>query len=251
MNSTWWQRKIVALLHDPPDKVLDIPTHKDRASALMQTALRGLPDVPTTGVPDAAWVDAANKSDTVASAADRLNFPEGLRAPSDCVLHPLSGQAMPLPAADPQRSSEVQADVIGDLSRRTHDPQKRFLLLWRCLEDELAKREPNIPWSLLPADTRIPDHPLLQHARVASAFANCLPNPATLLFTIGPVQGFIAAARKTRDLWMGSFLLSYLTWHAIKVIAERLGPDHVLFPSLLGQPLVDFWLPRDQDVPTE
>jgi hypothetical protein len=29
-------------------------------------------------------------------------------------------------------------------------------------------------------------------------------------------------------LWMGSFLLSYLTWHAIKVIAERLGPDHVL-----------------------
>jgi len=242
VNSTWWQRKIVALLHDPPDKVLDIPTHKDRASALMQTALRGLPDVPTTGVPDAAWVDAANKSDTVASAADRLNFPEGLRAPSDCVLHPLSGQSMPLPTADPQRSSEVQADVIGDLSQRTDDPQKRFLLLWRCLEDELDKREPNIPWSLLPADTRIPDHPLLQHARVASAFANCLPNPATLLFTIGPVQGFIAAARKTRDLWMGSFLLSYLTWHAIKVIAERLGPDHVLFPSLLGQPLVDFWL---------
>jgi CRISPR-associated protein Cmr2 len=230
------------LLHDPPDKVLDIPRHKERAGALMQTALRGLPDVPTTGVPEAAWVDSANKSDTVASAADRLNFPEGLRAPSDCVLHPLSGQSMPLPTADPQRSSEVQADVIGDLSRRTNDPQKRFLLLWRCLEDELAKREPNIPWSLLPADTRIPDHPLLQHARVDSAFANCLPNPATLLFTIGPVQGFIAAARKTRDLWMGSFLLSYLTWHAIKVIAERLGPDHVLFPSLLGQPLVDFWL---------
>jgi CRISPR-associated protein Cmr2 len=217
----------------------------------MQTALRGLPDVPTTGVPDAAWVDSADKSDTVASAADRLNFPEGLRAPSDCVLHPLSGQAMPLPAADPQRSSGVQADVIGDLSRRTNDPQKRFLLLWRCLEDELAKREPNVPWSLLPADTRIPDHPLLQHARVASAFANCLPNPATLLFTIGPVQGFIAAARKTRDLWMGSFLLSYLTWHAIKVIAERLGPDHVLFPSLLGQPLVDFWLAHEKGVPIE
>lgn len=208
----------------------------------MQTALRGLPDVPTTGVPEAAWIDAANKSDTVASAADRLNFPKEIRAPSDCVLHPLSGQAMSLPTADPQRSLEVQADVIGDLSRRTNDPQKRFLLLWRCLEDELTKREPNVPWSLLPADTRIPDHSLLQHARVASAFANCLPNPATLLFTIGPVQGFIAAARKTRDLWMGSFLLSYLTWHAIKVIAEKLGPDHVLFPSLLGQPLVDLWL---------
>ena len=247
----WWQRKIVALLHDPPDKVLDIPTHKGRADVLMQTALRGLSNVPPTGVPDAAWIDVANIADTVASAADRLNFPKEIRAPSDCVLHPLSGQKMPLPAADPQKSSEAQADVIGNLSRRTDAPQKRFLLLWRSLEDELAKREPNVPWSLLPADTRIPDHPLLQHARVASAFANCLPNPATLLFTIGPVQGFIAAARKTRDLWMGSFLLSYLTWHAIKVVAEQLGPDHVLFPSLLGQPLVDFWLHCGKSMPVE
>jgi len=241
----WWQRKIVALLHDPPDKVLDIPSHEKRASVLMQTALRGLPDVPPTGVPEAAWTDVAKKADTVASAADRLNFPKDLQAPSDCVLHPLSGQKMLLPSADPQRASEVQAEVIRDLSQKANEPQKRFLLLWRCLEDELAKREPNVPWSLLPADTRIPDHPLLQHARVASAFVNCLPNPATLLFAIGPVQGFIAAARKTRDLWMGSFLLSYLTWHAIKVIAEQLGPDHVLFPSMLGQPLVDFWLCKE------
>ncbi len=31
-----------------------------------------------------------------------------------------------------------------------------------------------------------------------------------LLFTIGPVQSFIAQARKARDLWLGSFLLSSL-----------------------------------------
>lgn len=31
-----------------------------------------------------------------------------------------------------------------------------------------------------------------------------------LAVQIGPVQGFISAARKTRDLWAGSFLLSYL-----------------------------------------
>jgi CRISPR-associated protein Cmr2 len=242
VNSEWWQRKIVALLHDPPDKVLNIPNHRERAGVLMQTALRGLPDVTPTGVREASWTDATNKADTVASAADRLNFPKDTRAPTDFVLHPLSGQTMPLPEVDPQKSSEAQVDAIGNLSRRTNDPQKRFLLIWRCLEDELTQREPSVPWSLLPADTRIPDDPLLQHARVVSAFVNCMPNPATLLFTIGPVQSFIASARKTRDLWIGSFLLSYLTWHAIKVIAEQLGPDHVLFPSLLGQPLVDFWL---------
>src|SRR5258707_145236 len=31
-----------------------------------------------------------------------------------------------------------------------------------------------------------------------------------LLFSLGPVQSFIAQARKTRDLWLGSFLLSTL-----------------------------------------
>ena len=34
---------------------------------------------------------------------------------------------------------------------------------------------------------------------------------AHLLFVhIGPVQEFIAAARKTRDLWFGSWMLSYI-----------------------------------------
>jgi len=251
VNSTRWQRKIVALLHDPPDKVLDIFSHKERANELMQAALRDLPDVPATGVPEPAWSDATKKADMIASAADRLNFPRGLRAPSDCALHPLSAQKMPLPVADLQKSSKAQAEVIRDLSQKVNDPQKRFLLLWRCLESELVQREPNVLWSSLPADTRIPDHPLLQHARVVSAFVNCLPNPATLLFTIGPVQGFISSARKTRDLCMGSFLLSYLTWCAIKIIAEQLGPDHVLFPSLLGQPLVDFWLHCEKSIPIE
>lgn len=35
-------------------------------------------------------------------------------------------------------------------------------------------------------------------------------NEYMLMFSLGPVQSFIAQARKTRDLWLGSFLLSYL-----------------------------------------
>src|SRR5947209_18942637 len=31
-----------------------------------------------------------------------------------------------------------------------------------------------------------------------------------LIFSLGPVQPFIAQARKTRDLWLGSFILSTL-----------------------------------------
>ncbi len=41
-----------------------------------------------------------------------------------------------------------------------------------------------------------------------------------LHFTLGPVQGFVAQARRTRDFWAGSFLLSWLTAHAIKAVQD-------------------------------
>lgn len=69
--------------------------------------------------------------------------------------------------------------------------------------------------------------------------------PAFLLFSLGPVQEFIAAARNTRDLWRGSYLLSYLVGSALSKITLDFGPDHVLFPNLLNQPLLDLLL-RDE-----
>ncbi|MDI9645525.1 MAG: type III-B CRISPR-associated protein Cas10/Cmr2 [Archaeoglobales archaeon] len=242
----YWQRKIVALLHDPPDKALQISRHEDRASVLMQLALKDLP-VPSTEIPDASWVRAAKNADKIASAADRPNFPGNVEVLdwthpiNSLIIHPLSGQRLPLNITSPKQSHNAQEEAVRSLSQKSNDPQKRFLLFWRCFEEELHRHEPNLPWELLPADTRVPNHSLLHHNRVASAFA-AIAKPATLVFSIGPVQSFIATARKTRDLWMGSYLLSYLIWHAIKVIAEKLGPDHVIYPSLLEQPLVDFWL---------
>jgi len=35
-------------------------------------------------------------------------------------------------------------------------------------------------------------------------------------FSVGPVQAFVAQARRTRDFWGGSYLLSFLTAHAIR-----------------------------------
>ncbi len=43
-----------------------------------------------------------------------------------------------------------------------------------------------------------------------------------LSFTIGPVQAFVGQARRTRDLWAGSWLLSYLAESAL-VAAEQAG----------------------------
>ena len=53
-----------------------------------------------------------------------------------------------------------------------------------------------------------------------------------LHFTLGPVQSFVAEARRTRDLWAGSFLLSWLSAHAMRGV-EAAGPDHeIVFPKV-------------------
>jgi len=56
---------------------------------------------------------------------------------------------------------------------------------------------------------------------------------------MGNVQSFIAQARSTRDLWSGSYLLSWLIAHAMKAITDELGPDAIIFPSLKGNGVFD------------
>ena len=50
----------------------------------------------------------------------------------------------------------------------------------------------------------------------------------TFQFTLGPVQGFVAQARRTRDFWAGSFILSWLSSVAIACIEKQGGT--VQFP---------------------
>jgi CRISPR-associated protein Cmr2 len=49
-------------------------------------------------------------------------------------------------------------------------------------------------------------------------------------FSIGPVQGFVSQARRTRDLWAGSYILSYLAGVAMKEIKDNGGV--IVFPSI-------------------
>jgi len=55
----------------------------------------------------------------------------------------------------------------------------------------------------------------------------------SLHFSIGPVQEFVAQARKTRDFWVGSFLLSYLSGLAIIEVLE--GNGEIVFPAVTDQ----------------
>lgn len=53
--------------------------------------------------------------------------------------------------------------------------------------------------------------------------------PHLFVVTVGPVQEFIVAARRTRDLWFGSYLLSEVSKAAAKTIADRGGT--LIFPA--------------------
>ena len=55
-------------------------------------------------------------------------------------------------------------------------------------------------------------------------------------FQIGPVQEFIAQARSTRDLWAGSYMLSWLMAHAVKTIVDA--EQRVVFPDVGSTPLL-------------
>ncbi|MEZ5847262.1 MAG: type III-B CRISPR-associated protein Cas10/Cmr2 [Geminicoccaceae bacterium] len=71
-------------------------------------------------------------------------------------------------------------------------------------------------------------------AATEQAKASVRTGPQFFHLAIGPVQGFVAEARRTRDLWAGSFLLSWLTGCAMM----RLPPDaRILLPDVDGDPL--------------
>jgi CRISPR-associated protein Cmr2 len=57
-----------------------------------------------------------------------------------------------------------------------------------------------------------------------------------LKFQIGPVQDFIAQARSTRDLWSGSYLLSWLVAAGIRALPEQ--GKELVFPDSDGQKLL-------------
>ena len=72
--------------------------------------------------------------------------------------------------------------------------------------------------------------------------------PLMLMFTIGPVQSFIEAARKTEDLWMGSYILSYLVAKAMDKV--RGDGVELIYPAIGDQSPFDFWRKPDQNFTT-
>jgi CRISPR-associated protein Cmr2 len=260
-----WERKLLAFLHDPPSKPFNVAEHRQIAAQLIKQA--GFEDLQLA----AAFFDKV--CDHTAAAADRVGCPKSSAMHADwqrheAFKHPLgagllsfervitAAEAEQVVEAEQPQASEFDLTKVVDLKHakdaaRPGPDWARFFLHWRLWSERCAKRAPSLVH--LPADTRIPDHTIWTHCSLVSALQACVEvtgegdkiewrdfKPAFLLVQIGPVQEFISQARPTRDLWSGSYLLSWLVAHGIKAVTDRIGPDCVLFPALRGQPLFDF-----------
>lgn len=243
-QKNYWRRKLDAYLHDPVSKALDIPNHLHNAEALKTREQFTTEEY------------FSKDADHFASAADRLPWPhyKRLASPFDgSKSHPFKH---PLDGADIVFEKGMNSELALEISHRTNpvlneesDPRAAFIARWRFWKNWASDLNPLL--SCLPAETRLPDHTIWNHLSVTAALEGCRNSdgnlqPALLLFSIGPVQEFIAAARSTRDLLSGSYLLSYVIAKALAYISLTYGPDHVIFPNILNQPLVDlhmqpFW----------
>ena len=245
----FWENKIKAFLHDPPDKVLILfhISHETKRDNILN--LIGL-----------NYNTKLNTADNLASAMQRLYIPKEYRMDnaSSCKDHIcLKGDFKPLFKHTLSGENEIFKEIEDFIANSNYekaidkygfdiksieafvdknDWKKTYLMIWRLLPEKYPLGY------LLPADTRIPDHSIWDHLDVTSAISACLNNLGLLAVKIPAVQEFISHSRKLSDLWAASHIYSSLIFEGIKVIVDELGPDAIIYPQLRGNPLFDQYL---------
>ncbi len=281
-NAEYWQHKLSLWLHDPVHKMFDIPRHEELAADLARLLDASVPDKTTYQQADrvaAGLTRAALPKYSADEQNGAVNFRE-----KPILTHPLvKGEKLALnldtvPGIDAvhqglcqlltadlglgktieelQALPEDQRPLSGFFDKKnTPEEWARALYFYLFFALKKRLRQENVGglgglWKLLPADSRMPDHPLWHHLGLTSAIGSCMAedtghNVALAVFAITPVQAFIGRARKLRDHWVGSVLLSYLAFTGIRHVAKTLGPDHILYPSLHDQTLVEEWIGKE------
>jgi CRISPR-associated protein Cmr2 len=232
----WYDEFLKKFFHDPIDKPLNIPGHETRAKDYAEF-------FGVSGIKEGKY------SDQIASCMERSLLPKDIKLELTEIRHPLSEEKIDVTLNSQKSIDEISSclEKISNSYKNLSDEEKA-LLIWRNLLEEIIERikdeelKKYIP--ILPADTRVPDHSIWEHLKVATA-VNAFEgyqNNSLFLFTIGPVQSFISQARKAQDFYMSSFMLSYFTFIAMKEVIKEYGPASIIYPDLYKQPLMDWYI---------
>ncbi len=279
-----WEEKLKSLLHDPLDKPLKIANHEQRARDLRKAlgladespgrSIQSLADVlasasdrnPITHLFKAEWTSEpefyhpvsgkGRSGDLLASRPESLPSAYGECFGSTGTLPPDTPRDLIRELAQEcseKKSGEctITQRLLNKLERlveRFPQPggrRKQFLYLWRTLDTQLMLDHLSEVVPFLPAETRIPDHTIMDHLVTAAALTPILKEGdevALVSVEIGGVGEFISQSRKVRDIWASSYLVSLLTLLISRIVSEELGPDSLIFPDLRGNPLMDLYL---------
>ncbi|AEI15250.1 CRISPR-associated protein, Crm2 family [Flexistipes sinusarabici DSM 4947] len=273
LPANYWDNKFWAYMHDPFDKCFDIKGHVERAKEIV--SIFGI---------DSPNQDFWKKADGIASGFERgqivgYSSDEEKSGAVDFLKNPVithpTGEKSHLKfdlsdASAKQIWEKLKNYLEKEIGKeagtggysdqfegKPNDFKKaRFLYTHLVLRFRLAQDnvgDIGALWHRLPADTRFPDHSIWQHNALVSAIQSCFElggkdDLGMMVFNISPVQAFISKARKLRDYWTGSVFLSYLAFEGIRWVVENLGPDHILYPSLIDQFLVNEYLRKEWKV---
>jgi len=277
----YWTDKLIAYMHDPFDKVFGIQGHNERAADLLEIFGEQTPNDAAWRVADQiaaglsrGQVPSYSRDESKSGAVDFFQTP--------VITHPTSRAKLKIELkTHADNASDYVAQLHAELKeylkarigikddqkglsgyfQNDHEAFERFRFIYAHLLMRFDLSEHDIGglgslWHRLPADSRFPDHSIWQHNALTSAIYSCLKlgtglsdlekvdktSLGLMVFSLTPVQPFIAKARKLRDYWTGSLLLSWLSFEGIAWVMENLGPDHIIYPSLTGQPLVSQYI---------
>ena len=252
MNEQYWSDKLSAYLHDPIDKAFRIQGHEARAKNIAEAIGVTTPDKTELG-----------KADIAASGVDRAALPGFSGNPSEdgsvdflqgaFLTHPIT-ETVALPIDLPNiEVDQLNKDIVAVINEDTADKKNHwsrkqyfhyafFALRKKLIHKNIGKL--GQLWAHLPADTRIPDHNIWNHNAMVSALYSCYKesggqSPKIGVFSITPVQSFIAKSRKLADYHNASVILSWLCAEGLLAVINELGPDHILYPSLLDQSMIE------------
>ena len=276
-DTAYWDNKFAAYMHDPIDKVFDIKMHEEGSAKQLEAFGLQKPNDEFWKKADSiaagferGQVPTYNKDTNLNGAVNFLKNP--------VITHPTSNKSQLninfTENFSTKGANDISAELLkflqkdigikageggySDKDMFKNAPDKfsmaRFLYTHLVLRFRLAEKDVGgigALWHRLPADSRFPDHSIWQHNALTSALYSCMDMAndvnqiGMMIFSITPVQAFIAKARKLRDYWTGSVLLSWLAFEGIRWVIKNLGPDHILYPSLIDQPLVNEYLKQE------
>jgi CRISPR-associated protein Cmr2 len=233
--------KAWALLHDPPHKMwvlggtLSLTGRGHKEEALEVWKRLGLREA--FGDPSESE-DIVQQADDMASTSDRwiTNFVFA-KARSFFEYKKLHNIFNPRHSIEISRLERGELEnFLNGLAEKlkpfTADPRRAYHALYTLYEVEWARQ--GLPPSL--ADTRAPTHTLFDHVYATTLALNLLwPDRRVggyaVMIDIPSIQQIVGAARKTGDFWVGSWMISTVTWLTLWPFVWEFGADVLLKPS--------------------